>query len=77
MKTINGQDLFKYCPGEGDKWTGSCPGEGDKCTGYCQGEGDKWTGSCPGEGDKVIVKYFPCIDRFLAPCVIELLMFYC
>ena len=25
----------------------------------------------------VIVKYFPCIERFLAPCFIELLMFYC
>ena len=25
----------------------------------------------------VIVKYFPCIERFLAPCFIELLMFHC
>ena len=30
MKRINGQDLFKYCPDEGDKWTGSCPGERDR-----------------------------------------------
>ena len=48
------------------------------CVCVCVGGGGGGGGSCVRASVYiVIVKYFLVFERFLAPCFIELLMFYC